>query len=236
MKVLFSQRSQKAASFAFALLLLIALYALPPIKTRALQAIAVTTATTVFVTTAVVIACQFNLFGICPPPSSGSSGGSSGTTVTPATNSDQTGDSSGNTGGTGGASGSASGDICFSAQNAVCGISSQGTLVNGVCNATTPPNSACPAPIIDSSSGFYADPALVRSGNTSTLHWSVTNATACAISGSGLDLQGLGITGSTLTGPVTSKSVYTLTCLNGSGGPSTSSNTFVNLVPTTIEQ
>jgi hypothetical protein len=238
MKTIFNKNSQRFIATVLALLLFVTISATPPIKAHALQAVAVVTAATVFITTAVIIACQLNAFGICPPPGgsgSGGGGGGSGATVTPATNTTGTSGTSG-TSGTGGTGGSVIGGICYSSANSVCGIKSQGTIVNGLCNATTPPNSACPAPIINASSGFYADPALVRSGNASTLHWSVSNATACAVTGGGLNLSNLGLSGSNATGAITSKTVYTLTCINGTGGPVSTVNTAVNLVPNTTEQ
>ncbi len=235
MKTIFKKSSQRFISTVLALLLFVTMSAAPPIKAHALQAVAIVVATTVFVTTAVVVACQFNLFGICPPP--GGTGGTGGTSVTPATNTTGSTPTTPGTGGTGGTGGtSVIGGICNSPKNPVCGIMSQGTLVNGVCNATIPPNSACPAPVIAPSSGFYADPALVRSGNSSTLHWSVTNATACTVTGGGLNLNNLSLSGTNSTGAVTSKTVYTLTCVNGTGGPVSTVNTSVNLVPNTIEQ
>lgn len=177
-------------------------------------------------------ACLLNAFNICPPSPSPTGSGAN-TTVSSAANSGTKGSSNNSAGNTN--ANSPVGQICTSPANAACGITSQGTIVGGVCNAVTPPNSACPSPIINASSGFYADPTLVRSGNTSNLHWNATNATACAVTGGGLNLQGLGINGSTVTGAITSKTTYTLTCINGAGGPVTSVNASVNLVPSTQE-
>ncbi len=177
------------------------------------------------------VLCLANAFNICPP--SGSNGGNttSGTptitTPTQNTNSNTSGNSNSN----GGNGGTQAPQICTSAPNAVCGITNQGTIVNGVCNATTPLNSSCPAPVIDATRGFYPDPNFVRSGDTTSLHWNATNATGCTIIGGGLNLANLGILGSTITGVINQKTVFTLTCTNGTGGPSTSVNTTVNLTP-----
>lgn len=135
-------------------------------------------------------------------------------------------------GNTPGAGGGASGEICSSAPNA-CGMVSTGFInQGGQCGTTTPPLSACPAPVIGAA-GFYAEPARVKSGNTSTLHWSVTNATECAITGGGLSLAGLGITGQNPTNPIVQQTTFTLTCKNGAaGGPSSQANATVNIVPT----
>jgi hypothetical protein len=234
MKVFFKKEVQWTLSSVFAILLFVAAFSTPPLPARA-EPVSVAIASVVFVTTAVIAACQLNAFGICPPATSKGKGGkkpSNSTTVTPVT--PVSGDSKGTTDGTKG--GAPSGQICTSAPNAVCGITSQGILVGGVCNAVTPSNSACPAPVIDETSGFYADPALVRSGSTSNLHWNAANATTCNIAGGGLSLNGLGVTGSTLTGTITGKTTYTLTCLNGAGGSSSSVNATVNLIPSVQEQ
>jgi len=236
MHTFFTSKIRFAICSALLVVLVAGTVAVSPLPAKA-EPVSIASAAVTVVTVAVVAACELNAFGICPPKNSGgSSGGSTGgVKVTPATPSNTT---NGNTpSGSGGSTGGGSvGAICTSAPNPVCGITSQGTLVNGVCNATTPANSACPAPAISGNGGFYADPSLVRSGNSSTLHWSVTNATICAVTGGGLDLNNLGTTGTTGTGAVTQKTTYTLTCVNGSDGPVSSVNTSINLVPNTIEQ
>lgn len=186
----------------------------------------------VAVGTALVV-CEFNIANACPPSSGSGSGKTSGssnnsTTVTTAqnntnANSNNSGNSSGN---------SPVGAICTSAANAACGITAQGIMVNGVCNATTPPNSACPAPSIDANSGFYAQPSLVKSGQQTTLYWNATNVTGCTLTGDTLGtLAGLLGSGNHLSGSVTQKTTYSLTCINGTGGPSKTVTATVNLVP-----
>ncbi len=96
-----------------------------------------------------------------------------------------------------------------------------GFIVNGVCSATPPPNSACPAPVIGSK-GFYADPASVRKGESSKLFWDVTQATTCDLTGGGLSgLVGMAIQNLTGvdTGAVSEKTQYTLTCQDGHRRP-----------------
>lgn len=169
---------------------------------------------------------------ICPgSPSNNGAGGGSGTTI----NSPKPGSGSQNSGGSQNGGSSPANKTCTSAPNPTClsaNITNTGTLVGGVCNATVPPDSSCPAPVI-SNTGFYAQPALIKSGEQTTLYWNVSNATACALSGGSLGtLLGLGLTGNHLTGSITQKTTYTLTCQQGSGsGPKTSSSVTVNLVP-----
>jgi hypothetical protein len=139
------------------------------------------------------------------------------------------GPSGGQSGGSGGAGGGAA-QACSTSGTNACGMSGTGFITNGVCSATVPPNSACPVPTIGTN-GFYAEPALVRSGEQTTLRWNVTNATTCSLSGGSLSLLGLPLSGNNLSGSITQKTTYTLTCENGDGGPSTSANTTVNLVP-----
>lgn len=93
-----------------------------------------------------------------------------------------------------------------------------------------PPNSLCPAPVI--SNNFYADPARVREGNTTTLYWKdILNATACSLTGGGLSFSNLGLSGNKPTNKITAATSFTLTCINGAGGPQTSQTTQVNLIP-----
>ncbi len=132
--------------------------------------------------------------------------------------------------GGGGGTGGTGAVACVSTLANACGMHGTGFMVNGVCNATVPPNSACPIPTIGDN-GFRADPALVRSGGSTTLYWDVEDATMCSISGGLLSLTGLGILGDTDTGTINEKTVYTLTCTNGPGGPSASAQATVNLVP-----
>lgn len=180
-----------------------------------------------------IVACVVNAFGICPPPSSTNTGVPPVTITTPSTNTSNTSNTNSNTNNSaGGVGGNVSGKICWSAANATCGLQNQGVEVNGVCNATVPPDSACPKPIISVDKGFYADPALVKSGEQTTLRWNVTNATACSLTGGSLNLLGLALSGSNLSGSITQKTTYTLTCKQGTGsGPSATAYATVNLVP-----
>ena len=74
-----------------------------------------------------------------------------------------------------GGAGQGAPQACSSAPNA-CGMVSTGFINQGEqCSATPPPASSCPAPAIDQGD-FYAQPALVKSGNTTTLHWDVSSA------------------------------------------------------------
>ena len=119
---------------------------------------------------------------------------------------------------------------CSSSTANACGMYGTGFVVGGVCNATPPSNSQCPVPNI--SEGFYADPARVRAGNTTTLYWDVANATVCSLVGGGLSLSSLGIVGETQTLEIEATTVFALTCQNGTdGGPEASEQTTVTVVP-----
>ncbi len=127
---------------------------------------------------------------------------------------------------------------CTSATANACGMRGTGFIVGGSCNATTPPNSSCPAPVI-SDKNFYAEPDRVDKGETTTLYWKdIVNATVCTLTGGGLNLTNLGIVGNTPTLEIEQKTEYTLTCQNGAanpdgtgGGPAASEKATVNLIP-----
>lgn len=177
------------------------------------------------------VSCQLNiLFGGC-----GGGGGSGGSGANSSgANGNSAGDTTGGTG-TGGAGGAGGGSNLVACTTGditnACGLSGTGFVVNGVCNATPPPNSSCPAPIIGSA-GFYADPSRVREGETTTLHWDVTNATVCTLTGGGLSLLNLGIVGEAPTQEINQKTEYDLSCQNGiDGGPITTQTATVSLIP-----
>lgn len=76
-----------------------------------------------------------------------------------------------------------------------------------------------------------ANPTRVRSGNASTITWSATQVTSCAISGPGF--SGSGLSGSQSTGALNTQSVYTLTC-QSVGGVKSASVT-VSITPSQTE-
>ena len=122
---------------------------------------------------------------------------------------------------------------CLSDDDNACGRHGTGFIVNGECNADVPSNSECPVPVIGEE-GFYADPARVRAGNTTTLHWNVTNATVCALVGGGLSLPLITeLTDTEETGEIEAATTYTLTCWNGDAvdSPQASEQATVTLVP-----
>jgi hypothetical protein len=106
-------------------------------------------------------------------------------------------------------------------------MANTGQIVNGVCNATLPPNSECPAPTIE----FYAKPSTVHPNATSTLYWTVTGATTCALSG-GLTLDNLSIVSQRDTDPITQTTNYLLTCITGLDGTSAKAQVQIKLIPT----
>ena len=180
--------------------------------------------------------CQLNIVfdSSCGHGSgSGSSGGSSGSSISGGSNS-QGGRGSGSSGsGKGSANGGGQGAACSSQAANACGMHGTGFIQGGQCNATAPANSACPAPVIGTA-GFYADPALVRKGDSTKLFWKASNATSCDLTGGGLagllSLAIQNLTGQN-TNTIDAKTVFTLTCQNGVGGPTASQQATVNLVP-----
>lgn len=124
---------------------------------------------------------------------------------------------------------------CCASDANVCGQINYQAPINGSCTgvAVAPPSNAlCPAPVMSANS-FYAEPTRVRSGFSTTLHWGdIINATACSLSGGGLALENLGIAGAHPTQPITSQTQFSLTCINGVGGQTSSLNTMVHLIPT----
>lgn len=120
---------------------------------------------------------------------------------------------------------------CTSAANA-CGQTNNGYFgSDGVtCSATPPPNSSCPAPVIDASS-FSASPSTVGVNESSTLTWNVSDATSCTITGdNGFSSTG-GNSGSISTGNLPQTTIFTLTCQDGDGGPTASGSVKVIIAP-----
>lgn len=119
----------------------------------------------------------------------------------------------------GGGGGGGGTKACSSPANA-CGMKSTGFKQDGVCNATTPPNSDCPVPVI-STTDFYAQPSTVGLNGKSKLFWDVENATSCEITGDNGFTHSGKKSGSVNTGALTETTAFTLTCENGDGGPTT---------------
>lgn len=146
----------------------------------------------------------------------------------------------GSSGGGGGGGGAApvSGGVCTSAPNA-CGMTNTGFLesatqdgveVGLACNATVPPISSCPSPTIGVND-FYAQPSIIKEGDSSTLHWTSSDSTGCTITGD----NGFSYTGDTAgtvsTGPINQTTTFSLTCENGVGGPQGTANIKVTVTP-----
>lgn len=208
-----------------------------PLKTESAPIIAVI-ATIATVTTAVLVydynSCDLHVIWGCDDDNGGSqngvdSGGRGGT----GDNNQPAGPDQNNNGA---GSGSGGGQACSSAQNA-CGMTGTGFINSqGICAAAVPPASSCPVPVFGE---FSAEPALVRSGETAMLSWEVSDATACSISGGGLNLLSVSLDGTQETNTITNRTEFTLTCFNGiaaQGAPSTSETIVINLVPTYQEQ
>ena len=73
---------------------------------------------------------------------------------------------------------------------------------------------------------FAANPGSITAGSTSTLSWSVSNATGVTISGVG----SVGLSGSTTVSPVTT-TTYTLTATNAAGGVTATTQVIVSATP-----
>ena len=134
------------------------------------------------------------------------------------------------------ASAPADSNCCPSPKNACGQVNYAAPNSQGTCKGVTvapPSNASCPAPIIGDK-GFYANPTSVRSGETTKLYWDVTNATTCGLTGGGLTglltLAIQNLTGQN-TNAISAKTIFTLSCQNGAGGPTASQQTTVNLVP-----
>src|SRR5690606_38880344 len=80
-------------------------------------------------------------------------------------------------------------------------------------------------------------PSLVRPGNTTQVHWSSQNMTACTVTGTNNDawntLQSV-VSGQT-SGPIEGTTTYTLTC-TGTDGNTYSKSARVNVLPSWREQ
>ncbi len=122
-------------------------------------------------------------------------------------------------------------DPCTSSANA-CGQTNTGfySADHSTCSASAPSNSSCPNPAIGTND-FYAQPNIIKSGDTTTLHWTSTNATACTItSDSGFNTTA-GPSGTVTTGALTQSTTFSLTCQNGDGGPQGSASIKVTVTP-----
>ena len=98
---------------------------------------------------------------------------------------------------------------CLSPANA-CGQPNSGTYnCAGTCSASTPPNSACPAPTL----AFSANPVTIVSGNSSTLTWTPTNAASCWAWGGGIDGWKTPTGGNQVVSPATT-TTYFMECWN----------------------
>lgn len=106
---------------------------------------------------------------------------------------------------------------CNSAPNS-CGMVNSGTIVGGVCNAVTPPNSAC-APAACNTPGAActltgcSDPLLP--GESCTLSWSCSAPPFTSSAGGGFSTDG-NMSGSTQVSP-TETTTYTLSCGSPTG-------------------
>lgn len=124
---------------------------------------------------------------------------------------------------------------CTSAPNA-CGLRSTGQIINGVCNATPPPNSQCPPPKIPAAN-FTAEPTIVHKQQAAQISWNVTDATTCTLESdsSSFASREVGTSGSVSSGAIERTTTFTITCQNGDGGPKASRSIKVAYDPTFIE-
>ncbi|HRY62899.1 MAG TPA: hypothetical protein P5056_03990, partial [Candidatus Paceibacterota bacterium] len=90
------------------------------------------------------------------------------------------------------------------------------------------PTVVTPAPVAPTINSFTADSLGVNPNDTTTLRWSVSNATECSINGVSVSR----ISGSRITDNLTSATTFTLNCLNGTV-PASQSVT-VRITPATL--
>lgn len=122
-------------------------------------------------------------------------------------------------------------DPCTSAANA-CGQTNTGfyNSDHSICSADTPDNSSCPPPTI-STNDFYAQPNIIKSGDSTTLHWNSTNSTSCTITGTGGFSSTGGASGTVASPALTNSATFSLKCQNGAGGPTSSAAVTVTVTP-----
>ncbi|MDE2312456.1 MAG: hypothetical protein KGJ93_05235, partial [Patescibacteria group bacterium] len=126
-----------------------------------------------------------------------------------------------------------SGSACTSAPNN-CGNTNPGTVqCDGSCSATPPPNQAsCAASV---AANIWADSTSLSSGQSTVIHWTVSNSTSAVITSSPVDpnFNSRPVTNTAAASDNTSNlsqtTTYTITA-QGSGGPATKSVT-VNVTP-----
>lgn len=213
-----------------------------PLKSEGAPAVIAFVAVVTTVATAVTVydynSCDLHIFWGCDDDNGANNtstgGNGSGAGGSGGNGSGQAGTNNQNNNGGAGGSG---GQACSSIENA-CGMRSTGfTNSSGVCAAAPPPVSSCPLPEFEED--LTAQPDFVRSGETTTLSWEVSDATACSLNGGGLNLLALDVDGERETGPITNRTEFMLTCSNGDiaeGAPTVSQTEVVNLVPTYQEQ
>jgi len=175
------------------------------------------------------VSCDFNVFFYgC---GGGGGGGGNGGGGNGSGNGTSNGAGSGGQGSGSGTGGSTATQCGVSVANA-CNMTELRFAFPGVaCDLSPIPNNLCPVPVIGEV-GFYADPARVRAGNTTTLHWDVTDATVCALVGGGLSLPLISdMDSSQETGEIEAATSFTLTCWNGDDGPQNSEDVVVTIVP-----
>ncbi len=96
--------------------------------------------------------------------------------------------------------------LLLTASNLVsCGGSSVSQVAGG---------GSSPATVVSTTASPYATPHIITSGSSSVITWSSANSTSCASSN---NLGGTGTTGSFQTGPLTTNTTYTITCVGPTG-------------------
>jgi hypothetical protein len=126
--------------------------------------------------------------------------------------------------------------------NAYCQVSNVNSCVSpSFCQAGS---SSCLYPVITfNQSGNYTGnlqliPNLLQSGETTQVHWSVSNAQSCTVTGTNGDSwTGLSSpTNGETSKHITSQTIYTLSCTAYASNPSIDENETVNVVPTFEEK
>ncbi len=82
---------------------------------------------------------------------------------------------------------------------------------------------------------FSVKPAVVQSGESTTISWTAKNVTSCTVSGSNGDGPWTGATGNGLSGKITGQTIYTINCIGDDGNAVPAQNQTVNIVPVFTE-
>ncbi len=118
----------------------------------------------------------------------------------------------------------------FAILSTIFGLAScGGASVSQAAGSGSTPNTNTPATVISPTVSPYATPHIIQSGSSAIITWSSANSTSCSSSN---NLGGTGTTGSFQTGPLTTNTTYTITCVGPAGSATQSVMVAVANTPT----